>query len=71
MQRALDNDAEDVPAGWLRRDEILHRMGYKTYNGGKKQWLRMKRTGVMETKQFRIRVGNKVMPVPHYRVAGS
>jgi hypothetical protein len=69
LQRAMSRDAEQVPPDWIRRDEAFRLLGYKSYNGGKKQWLRMLRTGVVERRLFRINVGTKVMPVLHYRLA--
>ncbi len=71
LQRALTNDAEEPPAGWVRRDEALRLMGYATYNGGKKAWLRMLKQGLIESKMVRQNVGNRVMPVPFYRLASD
>jgi hypothetical protein len=71
LKRALANDAEEPPPGWIRREQAFKLLGYRTYNGGKKAWRRMVTQGIIEVKHFRQPVGNRVMPVPFYRLASD
>lgn len=57
---------EEVPAGWQTAQQLADECG-KSLPRTSEILRAAIRAGLVEVRTFRIRAGNKVYPVPHYR----
>ncbi len=58
---------DEVPAGWLRMEEVASMMG-KSESHTTKLLARAAKEGRCETQQFRVLCGQRALPVKHYRL---
>lgn len=67
LAQALDDKAiEEVPDGWLTARQICEREAKSTARV-LEVLRRAAAAGLVEVREFRIRTGGRVYPVPHYR----
>ena len=68
LQRALQEESERVPDGWQTIAEIaaFERVSISTATRMVKG---LRKLGKMEMRKFRVDTGDKVYPVPHYRLS--
>lgn len=75
LQNFLSKQQDDVPAGWLKSDEALKRMGYSGNSSGQRNKLlnAMAKAGWLEKRDFRIfdGSGRRVSAITHYRILGQ
>jgi len=73
LQDYLQKKQDVVPAGWLRSDEALKKMGYSGDAGGQRNGLlkKMVACGILERKEFKIFDGSqrRVSSIVHYKIA--
>ena len=73
LQNYLERKQDIVPAGWIRSDEALRRMGYSGEAGGQRNGLlkKMVASGILERKEFKIFDGSRrrVSSIVHYKIA--
>lgn len=65
-----DGGVETVPAGWQTAQQLANECGKSLARTSEILRAGM-RAGMVEVRTFRIRAGNKVYPVPHYRRIGK
>lgn len=71
LAEALANGGvEEVPAGWQTAQQLADECG-KSLPRTSEILRSGMRAGLVEVRTFRIRAGNKVYPVPHYRRIGK
>jgi predicted transcriptional regulator len=59
--------AEKVPSGWKTRLELEEEWNFsQAYTGRKIQSLL--KLGKIEKKTFKVLTGNKIYPIPHYKI---
>lgn len=58
---------DEVPAGWLRMEEVAQMMG-KSESHTTKLLARAAKENRCETKQFRVLCGQRALPVKHYKL---
>lgn len=72
LQKFLSKQQDEVPAGWIRGEEALNKMGFKGNASGHRNKLlnMMANAGFLEKKNFRIFDGSnrRVMAITHYRL---
>ena len=61
-----DGGIETVPDDWKTARELVRESGYKPAQGGR-IIMEALNAGLLESRAFRIRSGQRVYPVPHYR----
>ena len=70
LTQRLSLEADEVPDGWLNARQIGEKI-----NRSRQTAARLARLGVeagrLTMKKFRIRSGQRVLPIPHYREAGK
>ena len=73
LQNFLRKQQDEVPAGWLRAEEALKRMGYAGNSAGQRNKLlnQMANAGVLLKKEFRIfdGSGRRISSIVHYKIA--
>lgn len=65
-QAIANGGVEQVPAGWQTAQQLADECGKSLPRTSEILRAGM-RAGLVEVRTFRIRAGNKVYPVPHYR----
>ena len=73
LQGFLEKQQDEVPAGWVRAEEALKRMGYAGNSAGQRNKLlnTMAEAGVLLKKEFRIfdGSGRRISSIVHYKIA--
>ena len=73
LENYLAKKQDVVPAGWVRSDEALRKMGYSGDAGGQRNGLlkKMVASGILERKEFKIFDGSRrrVSSIVHYKIA--
>ena len=73
LKKYLEKQQDEVPAGWLKGDEALRKMGLMGTCSGQRNKLlnRMVEDGFLEKKDFRIfdGSGRRITPITHYKIA--
>ena len=73
LQSFLEKQQDEVPAGWIRSDEALKRMGFSGNCGGQRNKIlnQMARAGVLLKKDFRVfdGSGRRISAITHYKIA--
>lgn len=64
---ALSRKPEKIPPGWLTAKQIAKETG-KTRSGVAKYLPKGVRAGNVECRKFIVKVGNRIMSAPHYRI---
>ena len=75
LQKYLAKQQEIVPAGWLRSDDALKKMGLSGACSGQRNKLlnRMTEDGFLEKRNFKIfdGSGRRISSLTHYRLTGK
>ena len=75
LQKYLSKQQEIVPAGWLRSDDALKKMGLSGACSGQRNKLlnRMTEDGFLEKRNFKIfdGSGRRISSLTHYRLTGK
>jgi hypothetical protein len=66
IQALANGGIEDPPAGWQTAQQIADE-SRKSLSRTKELLRAAVRADLIEVRSFRIRTGNKLYPVPHYR----
>lgn len=70
LTQGLSHDIDEVPDGWLNARQIG-----KKINRSRQTAARLARLGVeagrLTMKKFRIKSGQRVLPIPHYKEMGK
>ena len=73
LKKYLEKQQDEVPAGWLKGDQALRKMGLMGACSGQRNKLlnRMVEDGFLEKKDFRIfdGSGRRVTAITHYKIA--
>ena len=73
LQNYLQKKVDAVPAGWVRSEEALRKMGYSGVAGGQRNGLlkKMVASGVLQQKTFRVFDGSqrRISSIIHYKIA--
>lgn len=73
LQKYLAKKQDIVPAGWLKADEALNKMGYAGNSSGQRNKLlnQMAKDGVLQKKNFRIfdGSGRRISAITHYKLS--
>ncbi|NBW99175.1 hypothetical protein EBR03_06345 [bacterium] len=75
LHKFLSKQQEEVPAGWLKGDVALRKMGLMGAASGQRNKLlnRMTEEGFLEKKDFRIfdGSGRRISAITHYKIKGK
>lgn len=73
LQNYLQKKVDAVPAGWVRSEDALKKMGYSGDAGGQRNGLlkKMVASGVLQQKTFRVFDGSqrRISSIIHYKIA--
>ena len=70
LDRLLSHRMEAVPPGWKTAKEIGEELGF-CYEMAKIKAGQLVAAGLAERKDFRVKWGRGVRPLPHYRLVNS